>query len=416
MKAESTLASAPERPAPTPTPRPRRRGSVIVVVLITLLLASLMLMKFIENSAVELTLATRQADRDRLRSEAYSALETALAVMAEIRAIDDALHSPAQGWGDPFAYLGQSPREGLEVTFSFTDESGKLSLPTLSFDDMVELAQVLGLGEHDARRFSDGLFAWTRADHSPQEMEAEASRYERDSIPHEPPRRSLRSWDELRAVRVARDYVYDEQGDLTPFGQALRDNLSLYRFNGTNINALAPMIGILRGWDAAQVASIVNYQAARSPRPAGAPPWFRGADDLRALLGANADTRGLDASAKLVRVDVFVREGAASMRLGALVALDASVSLPAAAESPGAAPNPAPGETPRGGSGNPAGPRNGQGGTGGAGGAPRAGGPGGETARGGAASEERLNYPFRVLEVVELSGPSPALPADDEAD
>ena len=395
-----------------PLPRPRRRGSVIVVVLVTLLLASLMLMKFIENSAVELTLATRQADRARLRADAFGALETALAVMAEIKAIDETLHAPAQGWGDPYAYLGQGPREGLEVAFTFTDESGKLSLPTLSFDDMVELAQVLGLGEHDARRFSDGLFAWTRADHSPQEMEAEASRYERDTIPHEPPKRSLRSWDELRAVRVARDYVYDEQGGLTPFGQALRENLSLYRFNGANVNALAPMIGILRGWDPSQVNSIAAYQAGGTARVAGAPPWFRGADDLRSVLGANADVRGLDATAKLVLVEVSVREGAATMRLSALVGLDSSVALPAVAEGPGGSPNPDSGQTPApGGAADAGGPvgRRGQGGARGAGGA------GGETSRGAATSEERLNYPFRVLQVVENAGPAPVVPADDEA-
>jgi general secretion pathway protein K len=398
--------------APRGRARPARRGSVIVVVLVTLLLASLMLMKFIENSAVELTLATRQADKARLRADAYAALETAIAVVAEVKALDETLHAPAQGWGDPYAYLGETPREGLSVEFTFTDESGKLSLPTLTFDEMVELAQVLGLGEHDARRFSDGLFAWTRADHSPQEMEAEASRYERDTIPHEPPKRSLRSWDELRAVRVARNYVYDEDGALTPFGQALRDNLSLYRYNGANINALAPMIGVLRGWDPAQTNSIVNYHAGRTARPAGAPPWFRGADDVRALLGANADTQGIDATVKLLRVEVSVREGQASMRLGALLALDSSVALPAVAAGAGTAPEASPGETPADGAGTGAGQgagRRGQGGARGAGGAAR------ETGGGGATSEERLNYPFRVLEVVENSGPAPVVPADDES-
>ncbi|TAG32543.1 MAG: hypothetical protein EAZ36_02085, partial [Verrucomicrobia bacterium] len=160
-------------PAP-PLPRlPRpRRGSVIVVVLVMILLTSLMLVKFMETSAVELTLATHQADRTRLRADAYSALETLLAVMAEIKALDeDRLNAPEQGWGDPYAYAGESPREGVTVAFKFTDESGKGSLPTLSFDDMVELAQALGLTETDARRFADGLFAWTRADHVAQDTQ-----------------------------------------------------------------------------------------------------------------------------------------------------------------------------------------------------------------------------------------------------
>lgn len=314
-----------------------RRGSVIVVVLVTLLLASLMLTKFIENSAVELTLATRQADRNRLRADAYAALETELAVMAEIKAVDDDLYTPAQGWDDPYAYSGESPREGVTVEFAFTDESGKTSLPNMSFDDMVEFAQVLGLGENDARRFSDGLYTWMKSDHTPQEMEAEASRYEREAIPHEPPKRSLRSWDELRAVHVARDYVYDETGALTPFGQALQDNLSLYRFQSTNVNALAPSLGTARGWDETQMGNIASYRAGKLARPPGAPPWFRKAEDVTAILGKNADVEGLDAVAKLVRIDVTVREGAGSMRLSALVAIDKSVRLPSAVSADGSA-------------------------------------------------------------------------------
>jgi hypothetical protein len=448
-----------------------RRGSVIVVVLVTLLLASMMLMKFIENSAVELTLATRQADKVRLRADAYAALETALAVMAEIKAVDENLFSPEQGWDDPYGYAGESPREGLSVEFAFTDESGKLSLPGLSFQDMVEFVQVLGKSETDARRFADGLYAWTTADHTPQDMDAEASRYERETLPHTPPKRSLRSWDELRSVRVAREYVYEEEGTgaLTEFGQALRDNLSLYSFGSSNVNALAPMLGAARGWDENQNASIAAYRSGKGPRAPGAPSWFRTAADLTSVIGANADVEGLDATAKLVRIDVTVREGAGSMRLSALVALEEGVSLPEAVSAEGS-------ENAGGGAGgnNGAGGGQGNGGGQGAGGgqgrpgggngqgrpgrggqvAPgggggrgsQSGGPGarpsggrpgmtlqqatpgrntggtgnrpgsgttGETSGNGATSEERLDYPFTILEVIETAGPAPVVAADE---
>lgn len=450
--------------------RSRRGGSVIVVVLVTLLLASLMLTKFMESSAVELTLATRQADRERLRADAYAALETALAVMAEIKAVDEDLYSPEQGWKDPYGYAGESPREGVTAEFAFTDESGKISLPGLRFDEMVELAQALGLGENDARRFSDGLFAWTTADHTPQDIEAEASRYERDAIPHRTPRRSLRSWEELRAVRVAREYVYDEKGVLTAFGQALRDNLSLYEYQGANVNALAPAVGAWLGWDPTQTAALASYQAGKGPRAAGAPPWFRGMGEVRAIIGANAEMDGLDATVKLVRVEVTVREGQASMRLAALVGIDDSVRLPQAAggeenggqsgggTARGGGREQAGGETRGGGAGGnraievgrpgggarpgnrsedggrggnvrPGERRGGNSGAGaparprislqqaqGAGGnsAQRAGGraTGRETSGGSAASEEKLDYPFRILEVVESAGPAPVPAAE----
>lgn len=346
---------------------------MIVVVLVTLMLAALMLVRFMEDSAVELTLATRQADRDRLRADAYSSLETALAVLAEIKAIDGALHAPAQGWGDPHGYAGDAPREGVTVAFEFIDESGKASLPGLRFPQLVALAEALGLTETDARRFADGLLVWTTDGHTPQDPDAEASNYERADPPHDPPARGLRSWGELRAVRVARDFVYDEDGALTSFGAALREAVSLYVFEGANVNAMHPALAVARGWDLAQMATVAAYKAGRTGRPPGAPPWFRGVGDLGPLIGANADTEGLGASVKLLRVRVRASEGAARLTLDALVAVDASVALPLAVGNEVV----------------PSGPMQ-------------------------AAGGESLNYPFRILEIVETSGPDSDVTPNEE--
>ena len=58
----------------------KRRGSVIIVVLVLITLASLLLGRFMEDNALELSVATREADRRRLRADAQSELELALAV------------------------------------------------------------------------------------------------------------------------------------------------------------------------------------------------------------------------------------------------------------------------------------------------------------------------------------------------
>lgn len=401
-----------------PTPFRARRGSVIVVVLVTILLASLMIAKFMENSAVELTLATRKADRDRLRTDAYSAFETLLAVMAEVKAIDDdKLYAPEQGWGDPYAYSGESPREGVTVSFSFQDETGKASLPNMSFDDMMKLAQTLGLGEPDARRFSDGLYVWMKGDHTPQDIEAEAIRYERDDPPVTVPKRSLRSWDEMRSVRVAREYVYDQEtGALTAFGAALRENISLYDFDGTNVNSLAPALGTNRGWAETQSAQIAGYRAGQGARAAGAPTWFRDVSELSSIIGANADVAGLGAEVKLLHVGVTVREGLASMTLNALVAVDDSVELPAVTEAESQTGGTTGGaNNQNAGSGNNAsgnnqagGNRSNSGGNSGNSGGNGASGSSGQT-------EEMLDYPFGILEVVETSGPPPVVSVEEEA-
>ncbi len=371
---------------------------MIVVVLVTLMLTALMLVKFMEGSAVELTLATRLADRDRLRTDAYSALETALSVMAEVKRIDKELNSPAQGWGDPYAYAGDKPRDGVEVSFSYQEESGKASLPKMTFEELVKLAQALGLGETDAKRFADGLFVWMHDNHTAQAIEAEAGNYERSALPHVPPKRSLRSWEELRAVLVAKDYVYDPaDGVLTGFGQAFRDSVSLYSFTASNVNSLAPALATARGWDPVQTSALTNYQLGKSGRPAGAPPWFRSMEDVTPILGANADMTGLDAAVKLVRVRVTVREGAGLFVLDVLVADGDAVALPKAAEAASPvslaqtpkAKEPAK-EVP---------------------GTPRQ--TAGKSATG--KREEKLKYPFRILEVSETSGPLPEVTPTQEA-
>lgn len=396
-----------------------RRGSVIVVVLVTLLLASLMLVKFMESSAVELTLATRRADRERLREDAYGALETLLAVMAEIKEVDDdQLNDPGQGWNDPYTYAGESPREGVTVSYLFQDESGKASLPGMQFEELVELSRALGLGDNDAKRFADGLFAWSKENHLPQDIEAEASRYERDDPPISVPKRSLRSWDELKAVRVARDYVYDEEGMLTPFGAALRENVSLYDFEATNVNSLAPALGEARGWDETQAQQLAGYRAGKTGRKPGSPPWFRTLEDVTGVIGANVDVKGLDASIKLLHVTVTVREGAAAMTLQALLGLAEGVALPEVArpgeETPNAAganQGNAAGEPGAAGKKNKAGakPAEDKPATGG-----RAGrrGAAGNAASDGNGAAEKLDYPFSILELVETAAPPP-MPAPE---
>ena len=91
----------------------KRRGSVLIVILVLITLASLLLARFMEDNSLELSMATREADRRRLRADAQSELELALAVIAEIRSIDlNKIHDHSQGYADPHAYAGFPARDG----------------------------------------------------------------------------------------------------------------------------------------------------------------------------------------------------------------------------------------------------------------------------------------------------------------
>jgi len=113
-----------------PVPPSAQRGAVIVLVLVTLLLASFLLMAFIRRSGTELLADARAAERRQLRGEAYSALESAIAMLAAQRDIDGSLFQPEDSWVEMLATTGYEPAKGLQVEIAFVDESGKISLPT----------------------------------------------------------------------------------------------------------------------------------------------------------------------------------------------------------------------------------------------------------------------------------------------
>jgi hypothetical protein len=401
---------------------PRRRGSVIIVVLVLIALASLLLGRFMEDNTLELAMTTREADRRRLRADAQSELELALAVIAEIRAIDlNKVHHPTQGFDDPHAYAGFPPREGLEVSFEFEDESRKLPLPNLDKNTLIKLLYALGLEQKDAERVADALIGWTSKRYEPLEEEATDAAYERRTLAHRPARRPLRSFEELRAIGVANEFFFDEQGRPTPLYDAFTSMVSLYAFGDTNINTAEDGLLLALGLDEHQIALIRDKQNVMKKRVSGTPPYFRVTQEVRTLVGGNAPLQAFDDESHLMWVRVTVKQGLAQCRVGALVQFRDDVTFPAATPEPTEDPTVATGArapkttTTLRTSGNSTA----------AAGSVRSGTttltPGvvppttvGRTALGGRARSTSLNYPFTILEWTEDNGPArQATPKND---
>ncbi|MDR1282567.1 MAG: general secretion pathway protein GspK [Opitutaceae bacterium] len=305
------------------------------MVLVTLLLASFMVLKFIESSSLDLLLAARKADRFHLRDDAYAALELALAVIAEVKAIDgDTLNAPAQGWGDPYAYAGMTPREGVTVEFTFEDESGKLSLPQMDQNKLILLCEKLDMRQNDAQRFADAFLSWSKADYNGVNFDSVPTVYEREELPHKVPQRSPRSWEEFAAIAVVRDFLYDENGQLTPFAEAFRQNISLYSFSDTNINAACPASLLMAGMDDTQIARLQQFNAGETRVASGNLPFFRDVKEAGVIVQGVADYQNFGASIHCLRITVTVREDVATTRLQVLLALDSDVSLPEAFAAP----------------------------------------------------------------------------------
>lgn len=365
---------------------PRHRGSVIVVVLVTILFAAMLLTRLIESSSPDLIIAMRVADRDRLRADAHGAMETTLAVLMDFRTVDGGLYSPDQGWADPLGYAGYVPREGVTLEVAFEDESAKLSFPRLTLDTLNALLVQLGLAEPEAARVADALFVWTRSGHIAAEAATSATVYERGDPSAQPPYRSLRSFEELAGIAVAREHFYDAEGRPTQLLIDFKAAVSLYQFSATNINSAPPAVLAAQGWDSTQTDALQKFRTA-PVTTTNTRPYLRSVQEARRQVG-NAPARNLGAQIQCLRITVTARDGAARLQFSTLVTWSGQASLPASLAATPAGAN-APGGR-------------------------RV--PSANTAQNQAStSANALRYPFTVLDVTETSLPDPPSPPDAPA-
>lgn len=312
----------------------RRRGTVLIVVLVLVALAGATLARLLEENALELTLAAREADRSRLRAEAWGELELALAVLAEVRNVDRGrLHAPEQGWGDPRAHLGTAPRDGLRVTYVWEVENGKLPLPDLAEADLALLFRALGRPGPEADTLADALMGWTRPGHEPDDDRAADDAYDQAMIPYRAPRRSLRSFEELRAVGVAREAFFDSSGRPTALLEDFRRVVSLHRFPATSANHAEPEALQVLGFSAEGIAKARAYRAEASVRPRDAAPYFRSREEALSVLGGGNGQR-VTSLIQLLRLTVVVQDGRSACSVGVLLAIDPSSRFPEAAADP----------------------------------------------------------------------------------
>ncbi len=302
----------------------RVRGSVIILVLVTILLVAFLLTKFVQRAGTELLADARAGDQARLRQEAYSALEATLAVLADFRANEQGLHSPAQGWDQPLEDAGYTPPPGLTVTVGLEDESGKISLPRADAATLEVLLEILGLSRSEAERVADALLVWTRAEHVANSPETDAGKYERAAWPHHPARRPLRSFAELAAVAYARDFFFDDSGQPTPLAREFEANVSLYSFDRMNLNAATPVGLAVGGLDTRQIDALQGYL--RGSGAGGRPKYFRTVAEAGVVLGP-VSLQAFGAETAALRITVTVRGGATVYRLGAVVAPSGGATL-----------------------------------------------------------------------------------------
>lgn len=287
--------------------------------MVTLIFTALALTVFLEKASNDLIVEAREADTRRLRQEAYSALETTLAVIEQFRAASGGLHTQAEGWGDPLGFAGYAPADGRTVDVAFEDESGKLSLPQAGANQLQNLFIAWGLTSNDSEKLADVLLGWIKKNHT--YTTAAAPDYEHATLPYAAPQRSLRHYGELAAIDYARTVFFDEAGKPTDLYRRFIESVSLYNFRQTNINGAKPdVLTALGEFDDIQKSKLGDYLAGTGQSAIAGPAWFTAAADARKFLGATGRAGQFGTTISALRIRLTVHDGRAEYRLNVVVA------------------------------------------------------------------------------------------------
>ncbi|MFZ9682670.1 MAG: hypothetical protein ACO3DQ_05625, partial [Cephaloticoccus sp.] len=257
------FSPSPRRGSESP-PYTQQRGSVILFVLGLILLTALLLTQFIDRAHTELLTEARRSQLAPLREEAYSALQVSFATLADFAALDQGLHSPAQGWGQPLSHAAYTPPPGFTVTAEIIDDTGRLSLVNRDTTAMQALLRELGVSATDTDAFIEAYLAWTESEAIALALPGMIDAGD-DTPVLTAPQAALRSFEELRFIPAIRAVLCDEQGDWNETGRVFLANVTLHPVNVINLNSASPELLAALGYDPATVAA--QREAALGPTP-----------------------------------------------------------------------------------------------------------------------------------------------------
>jgi general secretion pathway protein K len=220
----------------------QQQGSITVLVLVFVVLLTFIVVAFLEEATSKIKYYGLFHNRDDLRVDAYSALEISLAVINQYREIEGALWGPSQGWANPLQQFGFEPAHASSVSVTFEDESAKLGLQSLEYDDLLTLFDLLGFDLPEAEALADGLIDWTDEDDARRLNGFDGDDYEDMDPPYKPANSPIVSWDEFRLIQPFNTLFFDETGRPTSAWNSFRSAVSLYHTGKVNINQASGLV------------------------------------------------------------------------------------------------------------------------------------------------------------------------------
>lgn len=217
-------------------------GSITVLVLVFVVLLTFIVVAFLEEATGKIKYYGLFHNRDDLRVDAYSALEISLAVINQYREIEGALWGPSQGWANPLQQVEFTPAHASSVSVSFEDESSKIGLSTLEYDELLVLFDLMGFDLPEAQSLADGFLDWTDADDERRLNGYDGDDYEDMEPPYKPANSNVVTWDEFKLIQPFNTLFFDESGRPTSDWSAFRNTVSLYHTGKVNINQASGLV------------------------------------------------------------------------------------------------------------------------------------------------------------------------------
>ncbi len=287
------------------------------MVLVLIIVVSYVLTKFVERAQVEVQGEGYYVERTRLRLQAWSMLEVAVAVLADVKAIDNAIYAPAQGWGDPLDYSGVELPEGMNVTFEFIDESAKLSINELDEGSLFLLFDEMDFDLDVSQTLTNTLLDWIDEDDDARIDGAESREYSTTEMEMHPANGPLRSLDELSSLIGFRDHFFDENGFANDNFRRLSEVVTYHPVLQMNVNSASPLaLQALAGLDEIQVETIRDYLSGFDGELGTADDnYFANAGEMSDVIGEVGSGVPITQQISVITVKVTVQESGSSYSL-----------------------------------------------------------------------------------------------------
>jgi general secretion pathway protein K len=292
-----------------------KRGAVLLMILVMVVVLSAMIVQFTEKGMAEIAAEGHYVERERLRLTAWSALETTLAVLADVAAVDGGLTCPSQGWDDPLGVAGFEAAEGQTVRVSYVDESGRLPLNQLGEDALSVLFTDMGFDLDEASRLTESLLDWIDEDDAQRVDGAEDEAYAVAEWPYTPSNQAVQRLGELAVVDGFRELFFDDFGRPNEAYCAFAEAVTLFPVgNALNLNSASDLaLRTHTGWSDPQLRALSDYRAG-ADRIAGTEDdrWFASVDEIASVVGGGPQAAGLGVSVSVLRIRISVTEAGGS--------------------------------------------------------------------------------------------------------